>query len=272
MFRSALVALKPDRAGSVVPFSIELAKSYSLELGGVSVVDRERLANDESARAAAGAHNLERDGHRLEMARHLAKTVVLELESACRNASVPYDVSVIEGDLVGELARVARGYDLLICGHTSGSDAFDRSNLVSILKHNPRPALIVPPNPVRGSGVLLAYDGSFQAARVLATLVNSGLLKGRPLRVVCLHPEYTTAAVQAATAMSFLRRHGIEAESHPEVLVSEPGAQILEAARRHGAGLIAMGAFGKGSVREFFFGSATQTILEQLSIPVLIDH
>lgn len=272
MFRSALVALKPDRVSSVVSYALALAKTYSLELGGVAVVDSERLTAGEAVPVGAGAYKVERDEHRLEMARHLAKTAVIELESACRGAAIPFEVSVFEGDIVGELSRAALGYDLLICGHTSGGDASERSLLQSILKHNARPALIVPQNPVSGSSVLLAYDGSFQAARVLATLVNSGLLKGRLLHVVGLHAEYATAAARSATAMNFLRRHGIEAESHPEVLVAEPGTQILETARRRDAGLIAMGAFGKGSVREFFFGSATQTILEQLSIPVLIDH
>jgi nucleotide-binding universal stress UspA family protein len=33
-----------------------------------------------------------------------------------------------------------------------------------------------------------------------------------------------------------------------------------------------MGALGKGAVREFLLGSVTRRILQQLPLPVLLDH
>ncbi len=272
MFRSALVALKPDRAGSVVPYAVELAKTRALSLRGIAVVDVARLHQNEAVPLGASLYKADRDAQHLEIARQLSKTVALQFEDACRAAGVPFSVDVVDGDIAGVLARAAISEDVLICGHTPGGDAAERSLLQAILKHNARPALVVPRDPAGGANVLLAYDGSFQAARVMATLVNSGLLTGRSLQVSTLHEEFATAAVRSVSAMSFLRHHEVKAESFAEILDGDPVEQLMNAARRHDAGLIAMGAFGKGVVREFFFGSTTQKMLERLSIPVLIDH
>ncbi len=272
MFRSALVALKPERSASVISFAVELAKNYRLELGGLSIIDVERVSQGEAVPMGASAFKADRDARRLETCRQLAQSVSGELSSACEIAGVQCSSLMSEGDTVGEISRATLGYDLLICGHTPGGDSSDRSLLMSILKHNARPAIVVPRDPVLGSNVLLAYDASFQSARVMASLVHSGILANRQLHVVCLHEEYGVAAARSVSAMNFLRRHGISFECHPEVLVKTPAEQLIETAQRHEVGLIAMGAFGKGAMREFFFGSVTQTMLGKLSIPVLLDH
>lgn len=272
MFRSALVALKPERSASVISFAVEFAKIHGLELGGLSVIDIERMTQGEAVPMGAGAYKAERDAIRLESCRQLAQTVSGELASACDLAGVRCTSQMSEGDTIGEVTRATLAYDLLICGHTPGGDASDRSLLLSILKHNARPAIVVPRDPARGANVMLAYDGSFQAARAMASIAQSGFLANRQLHVVCLHAEYGTAAARSVSAMDYLRRQGIRAESHPEVLVKTPAEQLIETARRHDVGLLVMGAFGKSAMREFFFGSVTQTILEKLSIPVLLDH
>lgn len=272
MFRSALVALKPDRAGSVVPYAVELAKTHALTLRGVAVVDVVRLHQNEAVPLGASLYKHDRDAQHLEIARQLGKTVALQFEDACRAAGVPYSVDVVDGDTAGALARAALSEDVLICGHTPGGDTSESSLLRSILKHNARPALVVPRDPAGGANVLLAYDGSFQAARAMATLVNSGLLANRSLRVITLHEKFASAAARSVSAVSFLSHHEIKAESHSEILDRDPAAHLMDAARRYDAGLIVMGAFGRNSVFEFFFGSTTQTMLERLSIPVLIDH
>lgn len=272
MFRSALVALKPDRASSVISASIDFAKNFQWELGGLSVVDADRLAHGEAVPLGASAFKAERDAKQLEAARQIAVSVGHEFASACQIAGVRCESLSYEGDTVGELSRAALGFDVLICGHSQSGDVSDRALLHDILKHNARPTLVVPPDPVRGSNVVMAYDGSFQAARALATLVHSGLLTNRHLHVVCLHAEYGTAAARSVSAMDFLRRQGVSANCHPEVLVKDVADQLIEAIQRSNAGLLVMGAFGQGSVREFFFGSVTQSMLQKLRVPVLLEH
>ena len=52
----------------------------------------------------------------------------------------------------------------------------------------------------------------------------------------------------------------------------EVGSQILSRAADTSADLIVMGAFGHSRVRELVLGGATRTLLEAMTVPVLMSH
>jgi nucleotide-binding universal stress UspA family protein len=52
----------------------------------------------------------------------------------------------------------------------------------------------------------------------------------------------------------------------------EVGAQILSRAADIAAGLIVMGAYGHARVREMVLGGVTRTLLEAMTVPVLMSH
>lgn len=52
----------------------------------------------------------------------------------------------------------------------------------------------------------------------------------------------------------------------------EIGAQILSRAADFGADLIVMGAYGHSRLRELALGGATRSILEAMTVPVLMAH
>jgi nucleotide-binding universal stress UspA family protein len=59
------------------------------------------------------------------------------------------------------------------------------------------------------------------------------------------------------------------------VEVGRPAAQILQAARETGAELIVMGSRGRSGMRKMFFGSTTERVLRETTVPVLVtppDH
>ena len=72
---------------------------------------------------------------------------------------------------------------------------------------------------------------------------------------------------------SYLARHGVKAEAHPtasgKVAV---GDVILSRASDLGADLIVMGAWGHSRLREIVLGGATRSLLEQMTVPVLLSH
>jgi nucleotide-binding universal stress UspA family protein len=159
---------------------------------------------------------------------------------------------------------------LLIVGHSSGDPTGDEMLLFQILKSSPRPAIVFPKRRVTGESVLVAYDGSVQAARTMASFVHSGLGEGRSVHVVACHSLRAEASALCEIAERFLGRHGFQSEPH--VSDGSPGEAILSLAERISAGLIVMGAFGRASVAEFFFGSTTRSILRELPLPVFVDH
>jgi nucleotide-binding universal stress UspA family protein len=50
------------------------------------------------------------------------------------------------------------------------------------------------------------------------------------------------------------------------------GNEILSRAFDLGADLIVMGAYGHSRMRELVLGGATRTVLESMTVPVLMSH
>lgn len=52
--------------------------------------------------------------------------------------------------------------------------------------------------------------------------------------------------------------------------IGKPAAEILKEAREHGTDLIVMGSRGQTGVRKMFFGSTTERVLRETTVPVLV--
>ena len=273
MFRAVLLALKPNAAGGpLIDFACDLAARHHWEVLAYSMIDVDQLSPPEPVPIGGSAFKVQRDEQRLADARKYAAEACAALEAGCRAKSLTCAAHVREGNIVQGLASESHFVDLLLCGHTAGGDAGERSLLYSILKHSARPAIVVPQTPFAGESVLVAYDGSTQSARALASFANSGLAGNRTVSVVSLLHDLEKARSLAQVGTTFLARHGIRAVPNGLQLRHQTADQILEEATRINAGLIVMGAFGKSMAREFFFGSTTRKILATMPMPVFLDH
>lgn len=273
MFRAVLIALKPTAAGEpLCNYTCDLAARRQLQVFACSVIDVDQLSPPEPVPLGASAFKVQQDEQRLTEARKTAAEACVALEAICRTKSLSCSTVVREGNVVQLLASQSHLVDLLACGHAAGSDTGEHSLLYSILKHTARPTIVVPQSLRSGESVLVAYDGSAQAARALASFANSGLAENRTAFVTALQQEPQQAHALAQIGATFLARHGIQAVPNGQQLRSSASGQILEEALRLGAGLIVMGAFGRSTAREFFFGSVTRRILDVLPVPVFLDH
>jgi nucleotide-binding universal stress UspA family protein len=123
-----------------------------------------------------------------------------------------------------------------------------------------------------GSAVLVAYDGSLPAARALQAFQASGLHAGRGIHIVSVAEDHVEAARNTDRAAEFLRFHEINADSHPLAPSASPAEVILDQVRRLNAGLLVMGAYGQPTLREFFLGSVTRTVLKESTVPLFLYH
>lgn len=272
MYRSVLVALKPAASQQfVLNHTIDMARQYGWKLRAVTVIDADRVVPVEPVPLGGGAFKQERDAALLQKAHDLAEGIVQHAETSCRAAQVAGEAKVYAGNTVEVLRREVQEHDLLIVGHSGGDDTGDESLLFQILKHAPRPALVVPREHAGGPNIVVAYDGSLQAARTLAALAQSGLKSKDPVHIVTCHSDLALATDGAQRARRYLEQHQIPAVTHPDTHAPSAG-YLLQRAAQLQAGLLVMGAFGKSAVHEFFLGSVTRTILHRLPMPVLLDH
>lgn len=76
-----------------------------------------------------------------------------------------------------------------------------------------------------------------------------------------------------AGLVSYLGRHGIETQ-HSDVHCSgiPIGKALGISAMDHGAGMLVIGAFGHGRVREFILRGATKSVLDQTMPTIFLSH
>jgi nucleotide-binding universal stress UspA family protein len=71
----------------------------------------------------------------------------------------------------------------------------------------------------------------------------------------------------------FLARHGVKVSVARQGGTGiDVGAQILSRAADNGSDLIVMGGYGHTRIRELVLGGATRTLLESMTVPVLMSH
>ena len=71
----------------------------------------------------------------------------------------------------------------------------------------------------------------------------------------------------------YLARHGVKATAaRQSAPLLDIGSQVLSRAADTGADLIVMGGYGHSRLRELILGGVTRSMLEAMTVPVLMSH
>jgi nucleotide-binding universal stress UspA family protein len=176
---------------------------------------------------------------------------------------------------IGATSRHALYADLLVLGQRDlehGDPGVAGDFVQSVLISSGRPALVVPCASSAadiGSRVLVAWKESPQSARAVSAALPL-LLVAREVHVATWSEGPTDSA---AALGAWLRRHGIEARLHRQPAAgAEVGELMLSLAADCGADLIVAGCYGHTRARELVLGGATRTLLQSMTVPVLMAH
>lgn len=140
-----------------------------------------------------------------------------------------------------------------------------------------RPVLVVPYAgrfASVGSRVLVAWNASREAARALTDSLPL-LQRAKSVEVVAFEPRHSGAdhgAEPGADIALYLARHGVKVSAARQQAGIDVGSQILSRAADTDADLIVMGAYGHSRARELVLGGATRSLLEAMTVPVLMAH
>ena len=137
-----------------------------------------------------------------------------------------------------------------------------------------RPILLSPPLPPRqiATNVLIAWNCSTEQARAIA-LALPLLQKADRITVLTVIGGTGVAGPSAEQLIRYLRRNGIVAEAKGvELDSSSTGEAILATAQSLGCDLLIKGAYTQSRLRQWIFGGATQHVLENAALPVLLAN
>lgn len=206
-----------------------------------------------------------------------ANAALLQFEAVAAAApGVSFEKRLIDDDAAPGLASQARYADLVVVSQSDQGSPVVRiaPDLPAyVMLHSACPVLIVPfaGAPLAcGAHPLVAWDESLQASRAVANGVP--LLQRAPkvsLAVLNAGGEPRPAGADIAL---FLARHGVNVEVLRRETEYEIGFALLELAADIGADMLVMGGYGHARFREVVLGGVTQTMLSNMTVPVLMSH
>lgn len=185
------------------------------------------------------------------------------------------DMSAVES-----FSQQGRFADLMVLGQHESVNGTDRAVpadfVESVLAASGRPALVIPytgwPGPI-GERVVIAWKPTPEAARAVAGAMP---VLERARRVHVLHWGAADEAARNDRTLdlsTYLKQHGISATWHAEG--PEPsglGELLLSRVCDLDADLLVMGCYGHSRAREWVLGGASRTVLDSMTVPVLMSH
>lgn len=172
-------------------------------------------------------------------------------------------------------ARHALYADLLLLGQRDHGDPQDRlpaDFIPDVLLQSGRPALVLPyagEVGTVGRTVLVAWNESRESARALAA-AQPWLQRAARVHAVVYGEG---AELPLARLRHHLLAHRVaEPVVHAGGAASDVGSRLLSMAADVGADLLVMGCYGHSRAREWIMGGATRTILDTMTLPVLLAH
>jgi nucleotide-binding universal stress UspA family protein len=199
------------------------------------------------------------------------------VEEICRSRNVEMDWRLATGDAIHAAIAAAHFADVVVIGQPDPDEDFvpEVAQLpFDLVLGAGRPVLVAPYvgefRPI-GKQVLVAWNASRESSRAVADAlpILQSAQRVRLLAIAAAEGEGDTLDQLAA----YLGRHGVKTESNRAVASGiEAGDVLLDAVSDFGADLLVMGAWGHSRLRERLLGGVTRTILQQMTVPVLMSH
>ncbi|MEX3633511.1 universal stress protein [Paraburkholderia sp. BR14320] len=182
-------------------------------------------------------------------------------------------------DVVPPYARLA---DLIVLGQTDPVDpeAFVAEQFVEhVVLSTGRPVLLVPSSgrvTPPGRHVLIAWDGSREATRAIHDALPF-LAHAAKVSLLTVHSpsdQPPRDRIPGADIALTIARHGVKIDVRELTIENDTpvGDALLSQASELGCDLIVMGAYAHSRLHEVVLGGATRTMLESMTVPVLLSH
>jgi nucleotide-binding universal stress UspA family protein len=273
-YRTLLVHLDDSRrCDTRVAIALDLAQRWDAHLIGLYVVDqdlaRPLLGTDDDFVAQLAAQ--------ADIRQQRAQDAFI---GAAQRAGRAVEWRAPAGSPVDIATLHARHADLLILGQPDPHDAatyLGERFVGDVVLGAGRPVLVIPRAgavPTLGENVLIAWDGSREASRAIADALPL-LQRARFVGIDTVkRADDENTAPGAIDVAAWLAAHGIRASFSTTQRhgMAGAGATLLNRVSDLHADLLVLGAYGHSRACERVLGGVTRTMLESMTVPVLMGH
>ncbi len=277
-YKSILVHIDyTDRAYERIDIAIDIAQRFAAHLSALAPAGNPLLPYVGAA-DALGNYAAEV----MQELTRLSEVAVKRFHEKAKTAGLTtYDARACEGDVSYALRQRAPYADLVVLGQTDRehpTPARPNDLPEAAVLGTGRPVLVVPyagKFAHVGRRVLLLWNESREAARAASDAMPL-LQAAQQVEVIAFDSKRGSQdAFESGLGDvgDYLARHGVNVnvarEPSGEV---EIGALALSRAADHGSDLIVMGGYGHTRLREWVLGGVSRSILEHMTVPVLMSH
>ena len=209
----------------------------------------------------------------------IARDAINRFEAGVKKAGVASETRQLDATFGGAatlFAQVARRFDISVVAQAQREQgATDELIIEGALFESGRPVIVVPY--IQKSGltlerVLACWDGGRTAARAIADAMPF-LERAKAVDLVIVAEERKNDEITGVRMSEHLTRHGV-AVSVKRIAKGDLSVQdaILSYAADSSADFMVMGGYGHSRLREFILGGVTRSILNSMTVPVLMSH
>ena len=263
-----------DDSNNRLRTAISVAKTLDAHLICLYIAAAVHLPAGAAGRGASAAYLAE--AH--QVGRERLDGIKLEAETTCKEAGISWEWVASDTDHFDGLMEHVHRADLTVLTQVQFDHIEDRLMFQlpeHVIREAGGPVLIlpkgmVPPNIFNPRHSLIAWRFSREAIRAVRDTLSI-LKRSKKVTLMALDPEGEPHCAPEL-ALSYLSRHGIQAD-----LVYKPdakliGEEILDTAHNIGADRIIMGAYGRSAFREVLFTGPSRYVLGHTDIPVYMSH
>jgi Universal stress protein UspA and related nucleotide-binding proteins len=278
MYKNILVCLDgSEMDGAIIQAATSLATHLKAHLHGMTVVDVLTLEGPlmyDISGSLAFIPQMNFMAETRKVMEERAKNILTGFRSACDEAAAEHDESIVEGIVHKVIVEKAELNDLTLMGRKGLNYGFDKELLGSttdrVIRKTRAPVLVVTHQFEGLKNPLLAYDGSHEAKKAMATAARlCGDLK-LPLTVLQVTRNPAEGKKVLQEAKEYLDSHPLIAKY--ELVEGKPHEEVPQYAKRHFHDLLIMGARGHAGLIDYLLGSTTEYALWSGACHVLVDR
>ncbi|GAB3550778.1 universal stress protein [Noviherbaspirillum agri] len=280
-YKTVLVHVDNDKhAGERIKIAARIAMNEEAHLIGAAPSGVSRFIYQSKFIYEGGAMSTHLDGHLDELRNH-AKEALAKFEATAKNMGVAsYEARQVDDEAGGGISLQARYSDLVVIGQTD-LDEPSSTTLPDfpefVIMNSGRPVLVVPyagQYETVARRALIAWDASTSATRAVTAAIPL-LRRADNVDVVVFNPDSRGDAhgeQPGADIGLYLARHGIKVNVVRQKTDIDVGNALLSIAADLGSDMLVMGGYGHSRFREILLGGVTRTVLESMTVPVLMAH
>jgi nucleotide-binding universal stress UspA family protein len=277
MIQNILIGLNGSpRSETAVELGIRWAARTQAAVVGLGIVDEPTIRRAQPAVREENVAKIQRETMAIQDAHSRVDHFLKQFSKRCGEAKVSGRVLKKVGIPAEQILLEAEDYDLTLVGSSThqhfATQAHPDNTLDEVLRQSRRPVVVVCERLPENRPVLVIYDGSPASARVLKSFQEAWMAEWPAVIVLSVDRTKEVAVRRAEEAAKFLRFHDIPAEARPIAATGSPGNLLHQEVLQCQPGMIAMGMEGEKTLRDYWFGSATETILKESDVLLFLQR